>query len=145
MIEEELGEADPETNAHGEDDEESNSIEPVVRMAEFASIFAEHDNDPGQVVDLNAESHDQQDVGVGNQLEEILSIEKADTTVKPWAMMIHVQDANVASGAVMTSLRFESMADDTVGSAPFFRIIQIEALSQKVLPRNLEAFQGAQT
>ena len=47
---------------------------------------------------------------VNKQEQKILSIPKPDTIVNPWAVVIHIKNASVASRAMVTSFRLKYIA-----------------------------------
>jgi hypothetical protein len=58
----------------------------------------------------------------------MFSIPEADTIVYPRTMVIHVENTTIAGRAVVTTIRFEYIAHETVPLTLILRISHIESL-----------------
>lgn len=64
---------------------------------------------------------------INQEENKVLPVPKADAVVDPRAVMVHVEHASVASGAVMASLRLEDIAHEAVPPPFVFIVSQMEA------------------
>ena len=72
---------------------------------------------------------------VNQEQDEEFSIPKADAVVYPGAMMVHVEHASVAGGAVMASFWLEDVAHKTISAPLILRVSQVEAPEDRDLSR----------
>lgn len=64
---------------------------------------------------------------VDQQQDEKLAVPEPDAVIDPWAVVVHVQDASIASGAVMAALGLEDVAHETIAAALILGVTQMEA------------------
>jgi len=82
--------------------------------------------EPGwQVVDKDLSHWDD---CVEQKEQEEFSVVESDAIIQPGAVVIHIKHASVASWAVVTSLRLENVANQTVSSSLVVWVIQEKAL-----------------
>ena len=89
---------------------------------------------------LNPWSEHRKDNEDGGQLDvdekqqEVLTVPEADAVVDPRAVMVHVEHASVAGGAVMAPLGLEDVAHEAVAATLVLRVSQVEAPEDWDLP-----------
>ena len=64
---------------------------------------------------------------VDEEEHEELAVPEANTIVDPRAVMVHVEDAAIAGGTMMATLRLENVAHQTVTASFVLRITEMEA------------------
>lgn len=75
------------------------------------------------------------DEDVDEQEEEELAIPEADAIIYPGTVVVHVEYAPAAGGAVVTPLWLEDVAHQTVATSLVFCVAQVEAPKHWHLPR----------
>lgn len=63
---------------------------------------------------------------VEEHLEEEFTVLEANAIVDPWAMMVHVEDASIACGAVVAAFGFEDVADEAEATTFLVGIVEEE-------------------
>lgn len=64
---------------------------------------------------------------VRQQQQELFSVPEAYAIINPGTMMVHVEDASVASGAVMAPFGLEDIAHQAIASALVLVVPEVEA------------------
>ena len=64
---------------------------------------------------------------VNEEQDEKFAVPKPNAIVDPGTVMVHVEDAAVAGGAVMAPLRLEDVAHEAVASSLVLRVTQVKA------------------
>ena len=75
------------------------------------------------------------ELGVDEQEDEVLAIPEANAVVDPRAVVVHVDHAPVAHGAVVAPFRLEQVAHQTVAFALLLAVVHVEAPEGRHLSR----------
>lgn len=65
---------------------------------------------------------------VDQEQHEVFPVPIANTIVDPRAVMVHIENATIASRAVVTTLRLEHIAHQAVPPSLVLRVSQVESL-----------------
>lgn len=110
MVDEEGDETDGE---HEGDDEEEEDLE-LLRVGALQAAPPEGD-EVGEGAHGDEEAVEE---GVGEEEDEALVVAEADAAVDPGAVVVHLEDAGVADGAVVGPVRFHQLALVAVADGP---------------------------
>jgi hypothetical protein len=80
-----------------------------------------------KIVGEETKSHVSHDEDIDEKKQEVLSVPETNAIVDPWAVVVHIQNASIAGGAVMASLRLENVAHETVSASLVLVIAEMEA------------------
>ena len=64
---------------------------------------------------------------VDQEQDEKFAIPKSNAVIDPGAVMVHVEYAPIAAGAMMTTFRLKYVAHEAVSAALILRVAQVEA------------------
>lgn len=71
------------------------------------------------------------DIDVKKKEKEVLPVPKTDAIVDPRTVVVHIEHAPVASGAVVAPFRFENVAHQTIPAPFILRVAVVETLNRK--------------
>lgn len=74
------------------------------------------------------EHHNNRQHGVDQKQQELLPVEESHTAAQPGAVMVHPQNALLATRAVVATSWFETMANHAVSFLTGFGLVHVESL-----------------